>query len=239
MFRYRMFVVATSMLTSMVAMAAAQDDTVATKCPNAQAWNARMEKTHPEQTADAAAARHDAGKTFTGHAYREELHRRFLADQAARDAGTETGGWSHVKKVDAANQAWFKPRFTRQGYPTIAQVGERGVIEAFYLIQHAAENTSDIAFPISMLPALNELTKQNLLPKADAATLIDEILRSEGKPQRYGTQYALPADQSGPRLEPTEDLSHLDERRAAMDLMPSADMTCAMNVFGERLKYSL
>jgi hypothetical protein len=237
-----MFAAAAWTLTSMVAMADAQDDAMATKCPNAHAWNSRMEKAHPEPATEAG-ARRDAGRTFTAPAYREELHRHFLADQAARDAWTAKGmkpeGWTRVKNVDADNQAWFKPRFTRQGYPTVAQVGERGVVEAFYLVWHATENTSDITFPVSMLPALTELTKQNVLPKADAAILIDEILRFEGKPQRYGTQYSLPADQSGPRLEPTEDLSHLDERRAAMDLMPSADMTCAMSVVGEGLKYSL
>jgi hypothetical protein len=230
------------MLTSAVAMAGAQDDTVATKCPNAHAWNVRMEKTRPEP-ATAAGARRDAARTFSAPAYREELHRRFLADQAARDAWAATGmkpeGWTRVKNVDADNQAWFKPRFTRQGYPSVSQVGERGVIEAFYLVQHAAENTSDTAFPVSMLPALAELTKQNVLPKADAAMLIDKMLRFDGKPQRYGTQYSLPPDQSGPRLEPTEDLLHLDERRAAMDLMPSADMTCVMNVLSVPLKYSL
>ncbi len=230
------------MLTSTVAMADTQDDAIATTCPNAQAWKTRMEKTHPDQTAEAG-ARRDAGKTFTQPAYREELHRRFLADKAARDAWTATRmtpeGWTRVKKVDANNQAWFKPLFTRNGYPSVAQVGERGVVEAFYLVQHAAENTTDTAFPISMLPALTDLTKQNLLPKADAATLIDELLQDEGKPQRYGTRYSFPADQSGPRLEPTEDLAHLDARRASMDLMPSADMTCVMNVVGERLKYSL
>lgn len=245
MFRYRMLVVTTWMLTTMAAMAAmadTQDEAMAAKCPNAHAWTARMEMTRPARMAEAA-ARRDAGRSFDKPAYREKLHRRFLADQAARDAWMATGmkpeAWARVKKADATNQAWFKPLFTRQGYPTVAQVGERGVVEAFYLIQHASENTSDVAFPLSMLPALTKLTKQNLLPRADAATMIDELLRDQGKPQRYGTQYLLPADQSGPRLEPTEDIEHLDERRVAMDLMPSADMTCAMNVLGERLKYSL
>lgn len=242
MFRYLMYVVASWTLTSTAAVADTQDEAIAAHCPNAHAWNARMEKTYPEQPA-VSAARRDAGRSFTNPAYRKELHRRYLADKAARDAltgpVTKPEAWARVKKIDANNQAWFKPLFTRNGYPSVAQVGERGVVEAFYLVQHAAENTTDIAFPISMLPVLTDLTKQNLLPKADAATLIDELLQDEGKPQRYGTRYSFPADQSGPRLEPTEDLAHLDARRASMDLMPSADMTCVMNVVGERLKYSL
>lgn len=218
------------MLASTTSLADTQDDAIAAKCPNAQAWKARMEKAHPDSTA-AARAQRDAGRTFTAPAYREELHRRFLADQAARDTWTSKGMTPETSapmlKVDGDNQAWFKPIFIRQGFPTVAEVGERGVDEAFYLVQH---NPEDSAFQKAMLPALTALAKQDRVPKSDLAMLTDRILRYEGKPQIYGTQYLKTPDQPGMRLEPTEDLAHLDERRASMNLMPSSDWICVMTV---------
>lgn len=230
MFRFHGFAVAFLMLASTAAVADTQEDAIAATCPKAQAWKAQMEKAHPDRTAEAR-ERRDAGRTFTAPAYREELHRRFLADQAARDAWMAKGmtpeASAPMQKIDADNQAWFKPIFTRQGFPTIAEVGERGVDEAFYLVQH---DPQDSAFQKAMLPALTALAKQNHLPKADLAMLTDRILSYEGKPQVYGTQYLKTMDRPGMRLQPTEDPSHLDERRASMDLMPSSDWTCVMNV---------
>jgi hypothetical protein len=230
MFRFQGFAAAMLVLASTVAMADTQDDAIAAKCPNAAAWKLRMQKAHPDRTTEAR-ERRDAGRTFTAPAYREELHRRFLADQAARDEWTAKGmapsASAPMMKVDADNQAWFKPIFRNQGFPTVAQVGERGVDEAFYLVQH---NPEDSAFQKAMLPALAALAKQDRVPKADLAMLTDRILRSDGKPQVYGTQYLKTMDRPGLRLEPTEDLAHLDERRASMDLMPSADWTCVINV---------
>jgi hypothetical protein len=81
-----------------------------------------------------------------------------------------------------------------------------------------------------MLPALTSLAAQDMIPKADLAMLTDRILSYEGKPQIYGTQYMSTQANPGMHLQPTEDMAHLDERRATMNLMPSADMTCVINV---------
>jgi hypothetical protein len=218
------------MMAPITAMADASDEAIAAKCPGAQAWKVRMQKEHPAQTAESRVAR-DAKRTFTMPAYREELHRRFTADQAARDAWTAKGmtpeAAAPMMKVDADNQAWFKPLFTTQGFPTVEQVGERGVDEAFYLVQH---DPQDSAFQKAMLPALTSLAAQDMIPKADLAMLTDRILSYEGKPQIYGTQYMGTQANPGMHLQPTEDMAHLDERRATMNLMPSADMTCVINV---------
>lgn len=227
---FRSLVLAALVASPMTVLADAQDDAVAAKCPNAQAWQKTFEKAHAEQTGEAR-ARRDLARQFTAPAYREELHRRFLADQAARNAwiaaGMKPDGWPAVHEVDADNLAWFKPRVAKQGFPTVAQVGERGVDEAFYLVQH---NPDDSAFQKAVLPALTSLAKQNLIAKADLAMLTDRILRYEGKPQIYGTQYIGTQDQPGMRLQPTDDVAHLDARRATMDLMPSADNACVINV---------
>jgi Ni/Co efflux regulator RcnB len=230
MFRFSGLAAVVLMMASTTTMADTQEDAIAATCPNAAAWKLRMQSAHPDRTAEAREHR-DEGRTFTAPAYRDELHRRFLADQAARDAWTAKGLTPEasvpMRKVDADNQAWFKPIFTRQGFPTVAEVGERGVDEAFYLVQH---NPEDSAFQKAMLPALTDLAKQNLVPKADLAMLTDRILRYEGKPQIYGTQYLSTMANPDLHLEPTNDMPNLDQRRASMDLMPSADWTCVMKV---------
>jgi hypothetical protein len=60
--------------------------------------------------------------------------------------------------------------------------------------------------------------------------LTDRILRYEGKPQIYGTQYLSTMANPDLHLEPTNDMPDLDKRRASMDLMPSEDWTCVMKV---------
>ena len=178
----RTVAIAVLMLVPAAAFADAQSDAIAAKCPGVKAWQERMERTHPEQAGEARAKR-EAGRTFTAPAYRDELHTRFLADQVARNTwiagGMKPEDWPPVQKVDADNQAWFKPLFTQKGFPTIAQVGERGVDEAFYLVQHDPE---DAAFQKAMLPAISALAKQGLVSKNDLAMLTDRILRYEGKP---------------------------------------------------------
>lgn len=51
----------------------------------------------------------------------------------------------------------------------------------------------------------------------DVALLTDRVLRAQGKPQRYGTQFKPGADGSMV-LEPTEDEAGLDARRRAVGL---------------------
>ncbi len=53
------------------------------------------------------------------------------------------------------------------------------------------------------------------------ALVTDKLLVSEGKPQRFGTQFSLRDGKAV--MDPVEDPEHLDERRAKYGLMPMAE----------------
>jgi hypothetical protein len=73
-----------------------------------------------------------------------------------------------------------------------------------------------------MLPKLQELAdKGEILGSDDIATIVDKILVSEDKPQRFGTQFKW-ANGIGEML-PVEDKQDLDERREKYMLPPMAE----------------
>ena len=55
----------------------------------------------------------------------------------------------------------------------------------------------------------------------------DRVLQSQGKPQRYGTQFQGKGDQLKPL--PIEDEVHVDQRRHALGLMSLANYSCIVH----------
>jgi hypothetical protein len=213
------------------AYADAQDDAIRAKCPSAQAWFERQDAKHPELSADAV-ANENRHAHFTDPALRAELRKREETDVATRNAWIAAGGAQDTAKavfqMDRDNIAWMKPLFTRQGFPTAAQVGRAGVSAAFLLVQHADQ---DPAFQASMLAALVKAGKGGEIMQADVAMLTDRVLLAQHKPQRYGTQYDIDqANLAAMKPQPTEEPAHVDERRASMGLMPRADYECVLRV---------
>lgn len=213
------------------AHADAQDDAIRTKCPAAQAWTDKMRAAHPDDSADAGVAK-DRSARFTDPMLRDAIHTRFVADQAVRNAWTAANASPEATKAmflsDRERLAWIKPQFTTHGFPTVAQVGYVGVSEAFTLVQHADQ---DPGFQAAMLPSITKAAKAGDVQKGDVAMLTDRVLRHQGKPQRYGSQYDVaPGNVQHMTLQATEDPAHLDERRASMELMPYKDYECVLSV---------
>lgn len=87
-----------------------------------------------------------------------------------------------------------------------------------------------IRFQLRVLRALEPHLAQRGIPLSDYAMLTDRVLRHEGKPQRYGSQWTVDAAKPGKLvLEPTEDPTHLDDRRARVGLMPIQDYQCVLD----------
>ena len=208
-----------------VALAADEDAALARACPGLAAWA----EGHPHG-ADAAMAVDD-GHRFTQPALREELARRAAADAGVRDAAMAKGtpdpaAMQKVLKTDAGNLAWLKELVARQGFPTVAQVGAQGVANAWLLAQHADR---DNAFQWQVLRTLQARGEQAGVRKQELAMMTDRVLLAQGKPQRYGTQFA--AGEGGKlRMQPVGDRAGLDARRAAMGLMPLALYRCVLGV---------
>ena len=119
-----------------------------------------------------------------------------------------------LERTDATLTAKLKNIVASHGWPTIALVGFDGSQAAALILIHSPDHD----FQRSLLPELQELVKQKKIVGSDIATLIDKTLVAQGKPQRFGTQFAWQGE-SPMVMDRVEDPAHLDERRE-MYLLP-------------------
>jgi hypothetical protein len=157
-----------------------------------------------------------------------ELLRRSVADQIAREQLQTSGiphlGWKPKKAqaalealraVDDDNTAWLKVIVRRHGWPGRSLVGEEAASAAWLLVQHADH---DAAFQRECHGLMEEAVKLGDASAKDWAYLTDRVLRAEGRPQRYGTQFT--EGPKGLEPQPMEDPEGVDERRAGVGLGP-------------------
>ena len=203
-------------------------------CPAFAAW----EHAHPGLSSKNRETRvlQMVGKP-TDTVLREQLLSMVKRDQAVRDAwikaGMKTAGGAdpaakRVIAVDARNLTSLKSVIAHGGFPGPARVGEDGVQAAFLLVQHAGR---DPALQLEVLPQLKALYAQGLVSGQDVAMLTDRALVGQGKPQRYGTQFVSNDNSASMRMQPTEDIGHLDARRAAIGLPPVGIYACVLKAF--------
>ncbi|WP_241236657.1 DUF6624 domain-containing protein [Xanthomonas sp. BRIP62415] len=151
---------------------------------------------------------------------RQELLARVEKDQHAQNAAITAGGkpadWASIVPVMRENTEWLKQVVATQGWPGRRLVGEDGANAAWTLIQHS---DADPAFQAQALALMEAALARHDVAPDDVALLTDRVLRAQGKPQRYGTQFVTDPDGSK-SLAPTEDLAGLDARRRRMGLPP-------------------
>lgn len=214
---------ATLLMSSNVFAKDLSDAAFAKACPADAAWVFAQKNTEPHRDGD-----------FSNAQLRSEIDKRFKADQSARnalvDSQTDKSAMAKVTIIDQSNLVWLKQRIDKQGFPSVAEVGHKGVFEAFILAQHADR---DPALQTKVLKQMKPLVDNNEVSKKEVAFLTDRVLVAGGKPQRYGSQFGK--DVSGKRvLKPVEDVANLDKRRASMGLEPENDYRCRMDfVFGK------
>jgi uncharacterized protein DUF6624 len=121
-------------------------------------------------------------------------------------------------EIDTKNMARLEEIIKQHGWPGRSLVGEEAANAGFLILQHA-----DLTFQKKYFPLVKEGAGKGEVPPADAM-LEDRILMREGKKQIYGSAVQS-SPQTGGKLElyPIEDEEHVDERRAAVGLMPLAE----------------
>jgi hypothetical protein len=124
---------------------------------------------------------------------------------------------SDVGAVDARLTAELKTIVAKDGWPTIALVGDKASSAAMLILIH----TRDHAWQRSLLPQLEGLADAGKIDGSYVATLIDKELVSEGKLQRYGTQFKFLGN-GEMAMYGVEDPAELDTRRAKVFLPPMA-----------------
>ena len=210
-----------------------QDDAameaIISKCPGAA--KAILEG-HPDVASFKAAKRAEGTAqqaTMPAPQYpelRESLLEMGRKDQAIRSPHPDFQDPKVVEKflaADASNLARLKKIVAEHGFPTPSMVGQDGFNAAWLLVQHA---DPDPAFQQAML---EQMVEKRLLSGEHLALLTDRVLRAQGKPQRYGSQFTPEDGRQVPQ--PIEEpLDKLDERRASMGMMPFDDYRCSIEV---------
>ncbi len=153
----------------------------------------------------------------TDAALRGELLKMVASDQEARGAGTGHPMYTaKTAEVDAQLTTELKGIVARHGWPTIAMVGVDASNGAMTMLTH----TKDHVWQRSMLPKLEKLAAEGKIDGSALATVVDKELVSEGKLQRYGTQFKLVDGNTKIAMFAVEDPAGLDARRAMVFLMP-------------------
>lgn len=161
----------------------------------------------------------------------EELRRELLAraeeDQRVRRQVPPPQG-QHVirlsaeaaeewRRVDTGNTRWLADILATRGWPGSSMAGEDGAAAAWLLAQHADR---DLDLQRAFLDALRGAVAEGEASPANLAYLEDRVRVADGRPQLYGTQFAVTEGEFGPC--PIEDPQQLDVRRAAAGLEPFA-----------------
>ena len=155
-------------------------------------------------------------------ALRDELLQMSSDDQAVRLGDLSAKDvFARMAAVDARNLPRIKRIVDEHGFPSEAMVGRGGFNAAWLLVQHAD------ADPAFQQRVLESLTSNRLIAGEQLAMLTDRVLRAQGKPQRYGSQFTREGDRWVPQ--PIEEpVAEVDERRASLGMMPLADYACTL-----------
>jgi hypothetical protein len=198
-----------------------------TPCAGAEAWL----KAHPEASHEAM-ARRDTARTLLDPALRAELDERFARDQRARVAVLAKPRDPQRKRAvvlaDQGNLRWLRELVAGKGFPTAAQVGEEGLDHAWLLLQHMDD---DPQFQAALLPTLEQRYADGELGADNLARFTDRVLKAQGKPQRYGTQFS-PEEMGSQHFGLPDDASvrEVEAHRRDLGVMPLADYACMMRL---------
>jgi hypothetical protein len=121
---------------------------------------------------------------------------------------------SNMAEIDGQLTAELKEIVAKSGWPTIKLVGIDASSGAMLVLTH----TQDHAWQLSLLPLLTKLADEGRIDGAPLAIVVDKELVSEGKLQRYGTQFTRVAD--GMAMYGVENPGELDAERAKVGLSP-------------------
>ena len=173
----------------------------------------------------AARARHDELIRENGPGTDAALRSQLLAmgsrDQAARgfSGGKQTSAITpnmaaKLPGIDAELTKELQQIVEQKGWPTIALVGIDASDAAMLILTH----TRDHAWQRQLLPQLEQLADTDKIDASGLALVIDKELVSEGKLQRYGTQFKFV--NGAMAMFGVEDPANLDKRRARALLPP-------------------
>lgn len=119
-----------------------------------------------------------------------------------------------LPSTDAELTSELKQIVDQKGWPTISLVGIEASNAAMLVLTHSADHT----WQAKLLPQLEQLADASRIDASHLALVIDKELISEGKLQRYGTQFKFVNGEMA--MYGVEDPGGLDHLRARAMLPP-------------------
>ncbi len=129
----------------------------------------------------------------------------------------DTAAMRRLLRTDSLHTLRLAEMIEVWGWPTPATAGDSAVLAAFLIVQHSPDHD----FQKRMLPTLQAAAARGDLSASEAAMLLDRVLRHDGLPQRYGSQFSLVNDTMV--MDPVENMAALDSLRAAVGMPPIAE----------------
>lgn len=196
-------------------------------CPGAAKFilEGHLDQASPEAAKRAEGAARNASAPPTHPGLGAELLWMSGQDQAARQGDlNDPQVGKRMLAVDARNLPRIEKIIAEHGFPTVAMVGQDGFNAAWLLVQHADADPGFQQRTLEGLVATHQVGGEQL------ALLTDRVLRAQGKPQRYGSQFTAGDDGGQWIPQPIEGpVSEVDKRRASLGMMPLADYGCTIN----------
>jgi hypothetical protein len=185
----------------------------ARQAATSESWQADMQRRHDELIQNNGPGADAATRDQLLSMLEQDKAARGLKDGAATP-DKKLGIASNLTEIDAALTEQLKVIVTAHGWPTIALVGIDASNAAMLILTH----TRDHAWQLSLLPQLVTLADEGRIDGSSLALVVDKELVSEGRPQRYGTQFKLIDE--GMAMYAVEDPGGLDSIRARVFLPP-------------------
>ena len=144
-------------------------------------------------------------------AVQDELKELVAEDQALRnaptvsDAGMTTMAAKHRPEIERIHETY--------GWPTQSQFGHEAAFAFWLLVQHQEPEVQR-----AWLPELASLAEKGEASRQNYALLFDRVQKGLGEPQRWGSQVSCMEGRAV--LDPVEDATNLDKRRAELFMPP-------------------
>jgi len=157
--------------------------------------------------------------------YRIELEQ--LNNQTRSSTTGQDSIWRLINRQDSINLSKVEEIIKKYGWLGLQQVGEKGSMALFFVLQHA-----DLQIQEKYLPVLEKAVDEKKASVSNFAYFIDRIEMRTGKPQTYGTQTTILDNECF--VYPIKDLTNLNKRREEAGLS-SIDESFK----GRNVKYNL
>lgn len=159
----------------------------------------------------------------------EDQNYRIQLDSVANQYGSKSqefrNHWRLIHEKDSLNRIQVSKILDEKGWLSSDEVGQKGSMTLFLVIQHADLKTQE-----KYLPSLREAVIKGNAEAANLAIMEDRVALRQGKRQIYGSQVSQNAKTGEMYVLPLDDPDNVDKRRASVGLQPLGEYLALWNL---------